>query len=175
MKIIGLTQGFCTCVDDDDYDYLIQYSWQIIQSRTDGRVYARHNFWSKKDKRPKSILMHHVILKQKSHKDVDHINGDGLDNRKQNLRFISRTQNNYNSQKRVNATSKYKGVSWRKDREKWRAVATINGANKYLGLFNNEITAAAAYDSAAVEHFGEYARFNFPISLLAVALKEREG
>lgn len=93
--------------------------------------------------------------------DVDHRDGEGLNNRRSNLRLVTNSQNNMNSQCRWGALSKYKGVSWHKRREKWQGRIKLNGKEIYLGYFDNEKKAARAYDEAAKKHFGEFARLNF--------------
>jgi len=94
---------------------------------------------------------------------VDHINHNGLDNRKANLRPATRAQNNYNRQRQRNKTStEYKGISWRKDRKKWVAEIRVDYKGICLGYFDDEIGAARAYDSAARIFQGEYAELNFP-------------
>ena len=91
---------------------------------------------------------------------VDHKNCNGLDNQKQNLRFATKSQNGMNQKIRM-GTSKYKGVSWHKNRNKWAVWICNNGKRQYLGYFTNEVDAAQAYDRKAKELFGEYARLNF--------------
>ena len=92
---------------------------------------------------------------------VDHINHNGLDNRKANLRFATYSQNAWNRKKPTDSgSSKYKGVRWVKDSKKWRAVICNNNRRTHLGFFNDEKEAAAAYDTAAKKHRGEYAFLN---------------
>jgi HNH endonuclease len=94
--------------------------------------------------------------------EIDHINGDCLDNRRENLRKATRSQNMAN-QPKIGGTwsSHYKGVTWFKQRQKWRAQIKIEGRNHHLGLFINEDDAAKAYDEAAFQAFGEFAHLNF--------------
>lgn len=92
----------------------------------------------------------------------DHINGNGLDNRRSNLRVVSKSQNQANSATSRSGTSRYKGVSWDKTRGKWCAQIKVDGKQTSLGRFTVETDAAHAYDVAAIEAWGEYARPNFP-------------
>lgn len=92
---------------------------------------------------------------------VDHINGNKLDNRKENLRFVTPQQNVHNKRKTIQDTSsKYKGVSWNKRRKGWLAYIMVNGKREVIGLFSNEESAANAYNHYAKKYFGEYARLN---------------
>lgn len=93
--------------------------------------------------------------------EIDHKNGDGLDNRRENLRVCSRLENNRNQRKSKRPlTSKYKGVSWDKKSKKWLAHISIMNKCKYLGVFSDEWEAALAYNKAAEEKFGEFACLN---------------
>jgi hypothetical protein len=109
------------------------------------------------------IRMHREIIHPPDHLVVDHINHNGLDNRKANIRPSTRAQNNRNRLiiKRKGASSKYKGVSWRKRKKKWLARICVNGEKKLVGYFKDEIQAAKAYDKAAKKYHGEFASLNF--------------
>ena len=92
---------------------------------------------------------------------VDHINRNGLDNRRANLRFATVAENGWNSRRGVNVgSSKYKGVAWDKRAKKWRTVLCYKGGRKYLGYFEDEKTAAKMYDKAAKKYHGEFAVLN---------------
>ncbi len=94
---------------------------------------------------------------------VDHINCDGLDNRRANLRLATRQQNKCNTRpSSTGATSKYKGVFWGKDRKKWRSRVTFKGKMVDLGSFDSEIEAAKARDAVAKKYHGQFAWLNFP-------------
>ena len=109
--------------------------------------------------------MHREIIPLPDHLVADHINHNGLDNRKANLRPATRAQNNYNrlAIKRKGATSKYKGVAWKKEYKKWNAQIYFKGECIFLGYFKEEKQAAKAYDKAAKEYHGEFASLNFPL------------
>ena len=108
--------------------------------------------------------MHRVILGliPEDKKEVDHGNRNTLDNRRRNLRGCTHRQNMMNRKKDVGATSRYKGVSWSKERKKWVSQITIGKKCKSLGRFAIEELAALAYDIAATYEYGEFANLNFP-------------
>lgn len=97
-----------------------------------------------------------------NHKMVDHINGNGLDNKLKNLRICTNQENQQNRYNQSNNKSGYKGVGWHKTTKKWRARISINNQLIHLGLFQNKIEAAKAYDIMASKHFGNFAKLNFP-------------
>lgn len=144
-KSISLTQGKNALVDDDDFDELNKVKWSF-----DGQ-YAQRKVENK------TIRMHRVILDSPQ---VDHIDGNRLNNQRANLRVCNHKQNQRNRKKNKKMSSKYKGVSWHKQTEKWRARIQTDDGAVHLGLFDSEIDAAQAYDEAAKEHFGEFARTN---------------
>jgi len=152
-KEILLSRGFVAVVDDSDYDELSRSKWY---TRTSGRK----NYASRKsnvDGKQITISMHQMILG----KGADHIDGDGLNNRRDNLRLATPQQNLWNQLPCRGGTSGRKGVSWHKNAKKWRSTITLNGRHIHIGYFNSEDEAASAYDEAAVRLFGEYARPNF--------------
>ena len=111
--------------------------------------------------RRKDILLHRYIMNAPDGIRVDHKDGDGLNNRRNNLRFATGSQNGGNSTKRRVATSPFKGVSWHKQKRKWQAQIRKHGVITHLGLFAREVDAALTYDRAAVVVYGEFARLNF--------------
>ena len=106
--------------------------------------------------------MHRIILNAPKGTMVDHINGNGLDNRKENLRLCTTRENNANQKKNRNNSSGYKGVAKASNCSKWRAYIRVDGVQRHLGNHNTPEEAARAYDAAAKKHFGEYAHLNFP-------------
>jgi len=153
-KLIPLTKGKFAVVDPEDYPRLAKYKWSVSQSR--------YNFYACRCARGKKISMHRLILNAPQGLLVDHIDGDGLNNRKANLRLCTIAQNNRNSRPYRNATSKYKGVCWEKQCRKWYAKIRPNRKTISLGLFTNQIDAAVAYDRKAEQLFGQFAYLNFP-------------
>lgn len=159
LKEIKLTQGKVALVDDSDYDELVKHSWQAYWSKKGKRFYARRTFRVKGER--KVSLMHRFILGLTDRKiSCDHKDNDGLNNQRSNLRVATLQQNSFNRKKNLNCSSKYKGVVWLKERNKWRAYIIVNGKPKYLGTFYDEIKAAATYSIAAIENFGEFASLN---------------
>ena len=158
MKKIPLTQGKFAIVDDNDFEELSKYKWHA--NKMGNSYYAKTSFGKNGTKRIRPS-MHGLILKLKKPQEIDHINRDGLDNRKCNLRVCTRSQNQQNKRPQKQCTSKYKGVSWYEAGKKWRAFIMLKSKHYYLGGFNNEIECAKAYDKRAKELFGEFARTNF--------------
>lgn len=158
---LRLVNGLVTLVDDADYATLVAAGpWQFFQAPNHRVAYARRTK-NVTDGRP--TYMHKFLTGWPL---TDHINGDGLDNRRENLRRATPTQNNANCGPRGHNTSGYKGVSLRPDRgNRWRATIRAYGHQRFLGLYNDINEAARAYDAAAVELFGEFARLNFPLEV----------
>jgi len=178
FRRIPLTRGKYAIVDPEDYEWLMQYKWHANNGR--GKFYAVNSRMQK---------MHRLIMfgvkqeyrisllttcrdrqnggggKRRSQLFVDHINGNGLDNRKANLRLATPVQNNWNTKSGMGrGKSQYKGVKWHKHVKKWVAVISVDGRKKHLGYFTDEKEAAKAYDRAAKELRGEFAVLNFPDS-----------
>lgn len=142
-------------VDDSDYALVSQFKWTIHET---GCVMG----W--KGKRLRGIKLHRLIMDAPAGMQVDHIDHDKLNNQRKNLRLATQSQNSYNmsvgARKNECTTSKFKGVSFAKDRGKWVAVITHNYHAHFLGRFFIEEDAARAYNAAARKHFGEFACLN---------------
>ncbi len=160
MKKIILTQGQVALVDDEDFEFLINWKWHYSN---DG--YATRTEYVNGQR---AIYMNRVILERKlGHNDFEvahHINKDKIDDRKDNLQAMTRGQHRQIHTTRKNSTSEYIGVSWAEQNQKWRAYITVNGVQMHLGYDDEEIEAARAYDRAVIEHRGRHARLNFPRS-----------
>jgi hypothetical protein len=107
----------------------------------------------------KNKLLHRIIMGEPVGKEVDHINGNKRDNRRENLRICNRSENNRNTGKKSNNTSGFKGVSWKKQRGKWRASIRVDGKCKHLGYFDDPQTAYRSYCRAATKYHGEFKHF----------------
>jgi len=174
VKIIPLTRGFVALVDDEDYERVIAAGPWHASSANDGCLYAVHSVVCKSDGTHTTLRMHRFLLGiTNPHVQADHINHDGLDNQRHNIRRCLHQQNQANSCKRPETTSRFRGVCWNKCHGKWEAKIKIDGKNIFLGYFADEIAAAHAYDAAARELFGEFANPNFPDG--SVNEQERNG
>lgn len=139
MKLIPLTQGKSAVVDDSDFDWLSKYNWQLSSGG-----YARTGV--------ESHYMHRVILGAPKNREIDHINHDKLDNRRENLRFVTRSENNHNVGMRKDNTSGYKGVNFFKSRNSWVARIQIEGKRFFLGSFKTREEAIMAYIRSEMEY-----------------------
>ena len=146
--IIKLTKGKETIIDDEDWEKVKKYSWCLSSWG-----------YAKSGSGGKTTYLHRLLTDFPQGMEVDHINGDRLDNRKINLRICTRAQNQRNRSKCV-GISKYKGVCWITKFRKWKSTITNDGKIYHLGLFDNEIDAAMAYNNRAIELFGEFAWIN---------------
>lgn len=151
MKRIRLTNGQYTEVSDEDYEYLNQWNWYCSSYGYAYRKIGNQN-----------LFLHREVLKPKAGEYSDHINGIKLDNQRTNLRLCTYQENLRNKPKRVGSfSSKYKGVSWSKRWNTWRAYVYDKGKSIWIGNFDNEVYAAMAYDLWAKDLYGKFAKTNF--------------
>ncbi len=147
---IPLTRGLHAIVDAADYEWLSRYKW-YAQACRGGTFYARRNT------HPGTMSMHCMIMNPPKGMVVDHINGNGLDNRRCNLRICTQYENKLNSRPRKDSKSRFKGVLPHGD--KWRAKV----GGQHVGLFDDEVEAAKARDREALRQYGEHVWLNFPL------------
>ncbi len=158
-RVIELIQGYYVIVDESDFERVSKYKWCVhIHRRKNGLIngpYAQSKI------NGKWILLHRFILGlQDPNMKVDHINHDGLNNCRNNLRLCTNQQNQGNRRKQPNTSSKFKGVSWYKRDKKWRSSIKVDGKHINLGRFDIERDAAVAYNLRAYIEFGEFAKLN---------------
>ncbi len=162
MKTITLTQGQHALVDDADFESLSKFKWLAKKCRHKIGINFYAIRWIYCDGKRLTVWMHRQIIGVEEKFRTDHINGDGLDNQRSNLRPATATENSRNQRKRVGTSSRYKGVSWNREKRKWHCRIGVTKQIVQLGYFEKEEAAALAYDQSAVRHFGEFALTNFP-------------
>ncbi len=149
MKLVQLYKGNPAVVDDADFELVNQYRWYTSMAGYATRVSNGKRIW-----------MHRLINDTPRGYITDHINGNKLDNRRENLRTVTSTQNLYNNSA-IKKTSKYKGVSWNTWAKAWKVTICSEGIRQFLGYFKIEEDAAKKYDQAVKQLFGQYAKLNF--------------
>jgi len=154
MKEIQLTKGFTTMVNDDDFDFLSQWKWRALIHHT-GNIYAVRtdgNKW---------VRMHRVIMSVSDRSIiVDHKDRNSLNNQRHNLRLCNTIQSSSNRRPNIKSSSKYRGVSYVRATNKWRAQIEHKNKTYILGSFTSEVDAALAYNKKAIDIHGEFAYIN---------------
>lgn len=148
MIKIPLQNGAYALVDDADYDKVRAYRWHYYDSGKRRYVVSGNT------------ILHRFILDAPSDMFVDHVNGDGLDNRRCNIRLCTPKENTRNRSVHENGTSGYKGVSWHKVRSAWSAQIGVDYRLVHLGLYESPEDAAIVYNHAAIKYHGDFARLN---------------
>src|ERR1041385_682326 len=136
-------------VDDADFDFLNRFRWHLSAGR-----YAATFVNGQRER------MHRLLFNNPENITIDHIDGNGLNNQRSNLRLATMTQQQWNRRKHVVSSSKYKGVYWNKDRNCWVTRIVYKGNHRHLGCFNSEVKSAKIYNREARKLFGEYAKLN---------------
>jgi len=155
---VELSNGFIMQIDEQDVWVLSLGNWYATRYKDTSYVRVHEPGSGRTGKK---LYLHRVLMQAPKELTVDHKNGDGLDNRRENLRLCTSTQNKYNSKMRSHNTSGYKGVC-KGYGSKWTASMSCGGRRLYLGTFETGEQAAKAYDAKARELFGEFALLNFP-------------
>lgn len=154
IAYVPLTKGYVAVIDAADVPLVGQWNWTAKVSETN--VYAKRNDCSAKQHRV--LYLHRAITGAPPDMEVDHIDGDGLNNRRGNLRIATRTQNSINVKRRASNSSGYKGACWDKNRSCWVAHIRVAGVQKHLGRFPTAQEAHAAYAAASAKLHGEFGR-----------------
>lgn len=151
-------KGKVALVDNRDYALVMAISlrWWLTTSKSGRYQYARA--WSSED--GKKIRMHRVILGSPKGQDIHHLDDDGLNNCRNNLCVCSHSENMQRQRKQQGRSSRFRGVSWHKRQKRWVGQIKLDGKRKWLGSFTSESAATRAYDVAAQELFGKFARLN---------------
>jgi len=161
FRRIPLTKGRFAIVDPDDYTRLNHFNWYAAKSIH--TWYAIRSLTTSRHGKRKNQYMHHLVIAIPAGCFADHINHNGLDNRKANLRPATLSQNIRHRRKfNTPSRSKFKGLTWRKKEKAWHVRITVNDKRLFLGSFKDELEAARTYDSSAKLYYGDYASLNFP-------------
>lgn len=156
ISSIALSQSACAIVDSDMREELGKYKWYLAKDKCTSYAIRSVTVRGKRT----VISMHRQIMGNPRGKEVDHINGNGLDNRESNLRVCSRSQNARNRSHNRNSFSQLRGVGWHKKSMKWQAYIKVDGKSIHLGLFETKNEAAKAFNVACKKHFKEFSRLN---------------
>lgn len=158
--LIPLTKGRYAIVDKDDFEELSRHIWYC---GGDGYAARRETTYDESGVRMTRIVkMHRIIINAPNDVEVDHINRNRIDNRRSNLRLCTRSENATNRARQANSHGRFKGITFAKNANLWRARIHVHGKTIQLGYFQSDIDAARAYDRAAIQYFGEFALLNFP-------------
>lgn len=167
MKEIKLSQkgkykdlNLVALVDDIDYEYLNQWKWCVINNENSKCFYAARTV-SRNGKRNLVKMQHFVLGTTNAKIIIDHKDLNGLNNTRANLRIANNSENGANRKSFIGSTSKYLGVSWSKQKNKWVAYITKHGRTKNLGCSESEEDVARLYDNAALRLHGQFANTNF--------------
>lgn len=170
MKEIPLTRGCVALVDDKDFEFLSRFKWHAVP--IGNTIYARRCTGDREYGNRKDFFLHREIMQPPNGMVIDHIDGDGLNNARANLRVCTRAQNQIN--KHQAPANRFYGVTFSKAAQKWMAQLRANKRHYYLGVFETDEEAARARDAAALKYQGEFARLNFPDGAISSFMQTRE-
>lgn len=175
MIKIPLNYGKFALIDDEDYNRVSRKTWTYTPSKSGYTGYAQHTKKLPVINHVICLGMHRLVmgLPIGDDREVDHRDGNGLNNQKHNLRICTRRQNMMNKRVSKNNMSGYKGVSFTRGKRMWQVRIKTDEVNEYIGSWFCVISAAKAYDEAAIKHFGEFARLNFPDEKVNCTLPNR--
>lgn len=145
-------------IDDEDYELFCSHNWHFVKGRNTFYLYTNII----KDKKRKTVALHQIILTCPKDMCIDHIDRNGLNNQRSNLRVCNRSENQCNQFKRKNTSSQYRGVSWNKYQQRWECYINKDQKRTFIGKFKSEVEAARKWDEYAKKIHGEFARLNFP-------------
>ena len=161
-----LARGRVTLIDDEDYELVLGYRWRVMENRADQAyvvTYKKLHDRGGRDKRGRGINNYPMHTLLTGFRLVDHRNGDTLDNRRSNLREATYSQNAMNRRANQGSRTGFKGVNWSGERtQRWQVRIMKEGKRHFIGNFDTPEEGAFAYDIAARELHGEFARLNFP-------------
>lgn len=156
MVVVSM-KNFEILLDSEDWNTFQQSKWYLCRKGSrKQKIYLQRT-----TKADREVYFHRIIMKCPKNKTIDHINGNTLDNRKENLRICSQLENNRNKRKSSGRSSRYIGVHYNKIAKNWRSQIQSGDKRIEVGSFNSEIEAAKARDLKAIELFGEFAQLNF--------------
>lgn len=155
---LPLSKGYTALIDKIDEDIVCQFKWSALE--TGNLVYGFRQYKTASGKWT-SLLLHRFILKASAGTIVDHVDRNGLNNTRANLRITDTRGNARNSSKRCHNTSGYIGVSWNKQKNKWHARYFLDGSSRHVGFFHDPVEAALARDAAVRRMYGDFAVLNF--------------
>lgn len=159
MIEVPLTKGYVAVIDDEYWELVAQHRWRVlVQPHGQYAIAAL----PRRNGKQRTLSMHRLILDAGSGQMVDHIDKDGLNNKRGNLRFCTKAQNAQN-RRHLGGESPYRGVFWYKKSGRWGARITARREERFLGLFSSEEEAARAYDRSALELHEQFANLNFPV------------